>query len=484
MSERNRNAIKTSFDRLMLSDAAKRRIVAACRADGAPERTKSLRAVWTVALAVFLTAALTVGALAAVGVFSKGPGELKSHIDTEREIEFDPIVVDLPSGENEALSDDGQYVLRFNAITGSEEKIYIDCTLTRKDGGVITDVRKEDGSLPHLNGHGMIKLSDGGAADVVFYALSDSVETEYHMEGMVVLIREHDADQDHNDEYHNRYYSAEEINAKLDGATVMPGGFRLRADIFDPIRFAAEDLGTILEGIAPGETYPFEERGLNIPLSADGSVEIDNYTYAPYEVSGYTDAPQALYLRLKGYVGDYNSFRVQRKDGVSIYRGLAVERAGEYTTVVIFKEDGDVTPYDLENITGLDGVRSVDDTVCGFSSEISVKGGFKNSVVETEFDPVEVVYEDGKMTLFRARITNTSLTLYGHGEGEGEAADLDTLCREAYVVTLDGAAVPLGTKFGCGTINGENLLEWQCATALDPERIASIHIGDSVITIK
>ena len=36
----------------------------------------------------------------------------------------------------------------------------------------------------------------------------------------------------------------------------------------------------------------------------------------------------------------------------------------------------------------------------------------------------------------------------------------------------------------CGLTEGEALIGWQCATVLDPETIASIHIGDAVITLK
>ena len=486
MNARNRNIIKTSFDKITLSDAAKRRIVAACRTDAAPAKGRSFRAAWAAAAAVFLVAVMTVGTLAAVGVFRKGPGVVDPHIDTAQDIEFNPIVVDLSHDENEVLSDDGQYVLRFNSITGSEEKIYIDCTLTRKDGGVITDVRTDEGALPQLLGHGMIKLSDGSDNEVFFYALSDSAETEYHMEGWTVLVRNYDGDPDHYDEYRdNKYYSADEIDALLDGAMIIPGGFKLRADNFDPIPFAKEDLGKILEGYEADDAYPLEERGLNIPLSADGSVVIDNFAFAPYHVSGRVDVPLALYIDLKGYAGDSWAFTTQKKDDSRAYRVyVASNNAQDHITVAICNETGDMTQYDLENITGISEVRQYDDLICGFSSELGVKGGFKNVTLEVEFDPVEVVYDNGKIVLNRAYVTNTDLRLYGQCEGEGKRIGLDAICDAAYVVTVDGERVMLGTKSDGGTLNDEDLIEWQCATVLDPETIASIHIGDAVITLK
>ncbi len=492
MSARSRNIIKTSFDKITLSGAAKRRIVAACSTDAAPAKGRSFRAAWAAAAAVFLVAVMTVGTLAAVGVFRKGPGVVDPHVDTTQDIEFNPIVVDLSRDEdgalyeNEALSDDGQYVLKFNSLTGSEEKIYIDCTLTRKDGGVITDVRTDEGALPQLLGHGMLYLSDGSDREVFFYALSDSSETEYHMEGGALMSRKFDADFDSYDEYRdNKYYSAEEIDALLDGAKVIPGGFKLRADNTSPIPFAKEDLGKILEGYEPDDAYPLEERGLNTPLSADGSVVIDNFAFAPYIRSGRPDSMQALYLNLKGYTGDCASFKTERKDG-SPYYGMVVvgKNAQDLMTVVIFSDTQDVTPYDLENITGISEVRHYDDIICGFSSELSVKGGFKNVTLEVSFDPVEVVYDNGKIVLNRAYVTNTDLRLFGHNEGEGECIGLGAMCDAAYVVTVDGERVMLGTKGAGGNINGEFMIGWQCATALDPETIASIHIGDAVITLK
>lgn len=358
MKTRNINKIGLALGKLRLSESAKRRIVYNLGYEGDTCEKKSPRFRWSLVAAAALVVALTVGTLAVAGVFRGGVERSNPHIGTEKDIEFNPIVLDLSSEENrEVVSDDGEFVLRFNSMTGSEEKIYIDCTLTRKDGGAVTELRTESGGLTQIvnASTGRVLLSDGSTEPAVFYALSDSTETEYHLEGMALVVRHFTEGQDIDEYRKNKYYSAEEIKKLLDGARVVPGAFML---------------------VVNGERF------------------------------------------------------------------------------------------------------------CTFSSEVGIGGDFKNTVLETEFDPVEIVCGSVKLVLHRAHITNTDLRLFGEREGSG--ADLDEALRSAYVVTTDGDTVPLGTKIDRGTdpVSGEFEIGWQCRTALDPDLIASIHIGDAVINLK
>lgn len=355
------NKIKSAVDKLSLSEAAKRRIIDSCETEENTSEKRAPRIRWTLVTAAVLVAALTVGTLAVAGVFRRGIENAKPHIDMEKDIEFNPIVDDLSSDNNrEAVSDDGEFILRFNAVTGSEEKIYIDCTLTRKDGGAVTDIITENGTLPQIinTSSGELFLSDGSTSSAAFYALSDSTETAYHIEGMALVARHYSEGDDYDEYRKNKYYSEEEIRELLDGAKVIPGTFL---------------------------------------LVTDNSIE----------------------------------------------------------------------------------------TFCSFSSGIGVDGNFKNTTLETEFDPVEIVCGNGKLVLHRAHITNTDLRLFGDGEII-DGAGVDDILRAAYVVTDDGTTIPLGRKIDRGTdpLSGETGVGWQCETVLDPEKIAEIHIGDAVIKLK
>ena len=178
------NKIKKAVNRIVLSDAAKERILNECEPDEIAVSTSSPRIMWTLVTAVVLLFALTFGTLAAVGVFKTAPGENKTHVGT------DPELNDVQEAGCVIVSDDGEFLLRCNTVTGGQDKVYIDCTLTRKDGGVIIGVSGSGGELPILRSSGgSLRLSNEEYVDVFFFTLSDSTETEYHLEGMALMVK-------------------------------------------------------------------------------------------------------------------------------------------------------------------------------------------------------------------------------------------------------------------------------------------------------
>ena len=513
------NTIKYAVEKLTLSEAAKRRIIAGCEEASECETRRAPRIRWTLVTAALLLVALTVGTLAATGVFRKAPGRNKSHFGTQSEIAFEPIISEIPANSNAVLSDDGEYVIRLNALTGGEDKVYIDCFLTRKDGGAITDKSSDGGELPLVNGGtGTLTLSDGTDSEVFFKTISDSTETEYHLEGMALLVKPRTEDSDYEEYLKTRCYSDEEIKELLDGATVSVGGLFCVTDNTERIDFAKHDLGEIIGDAEPGEAVPDKEPfyyyedilvpnniiselgagGMEIPLSSDGAVVIDNFAFAPYGYSRTDDETQvmALYINLKGFDEDVGSFIIESQDDdTRLLTGAVTSHpAPGIITVAIHDEyQNNVTPEDLWKILGLTGRRVETDAVCSFSSAIEINGDFKNDVIERDIDPVTMRFENGSLTITKVYISNTDLKLYGTSSvlggtygTDGEDKSFDEIIKAAYVVTDNGETVMLGQKL-VGGYDPETDLEvigWQCETVLDPEKIAEIYIGDAVIKLK
>ena len=502
------NRIKKAVNTIVLSDDAKERIISGCETDNVRTYVAPRRVLWTIATAVMLLIALTVGTLAVAGVFRTAPGENRSHVGTDTDnIDFE--IIDMQSDECEIVSDDGNYIFRCNSVTGGEEKVYFDCTLTKKDGGIITELSSDGTELPFVRFGSNVILTNGEECTAYFAILSDSTETEFHLEGFVLKTKHYTEGEDYEVYQNNKFYSAEELKELFDGAILTPGMIGANTVNTKPI-VLSNALIAGLSSSEPGDAVPnnddviiygddgetyqrydvecaLDAGSMNVPFSEDGSVTVTNFAFGPYH---YQRADHSyisvLYINLKGFDGDETHFDFYSSDGTKLSYNAVLTGApapGIKTFAVYDTRIEDMTIAQLAKVSEISAVRHSSDLLCSFSDSIRVSADFKNAVVDKTFDPVTIPQENGSIVLNSAHLTNTLITLSGYCTANGY---LDIALDGAFVVTVSGDTVMLGTKNGVGTsADGATFsISWQCATVIDPEKISEIHIGDTVINIK
>ncbi|MBQ7669586.1 MAG: hypothetical protein IJS45_02550 [Clostridia bacterium] len=498
----NNNRIKSAVQKLSLTESGKARILYGCRDYELTVSKRSPRIKWTLIAAAILILTLTVGVVAAV-YLRRAPGENKSHVGIDFEL------IDFQTDECVIESDDGEFLFKCNNVTGGEERVYLDCTLSKKDGGVITELSSDGVELPIIDVTGSVKLTNGDERPVLFFTLSDSTETEYHIEGWVLMAK-HLAEGTNYDEYQdNKYYNADEIKGLLDGATLAPGMIAARTVNTKAITLSADaQLSTCEPGVAVpnskdrfvydnyGNKYLLSDQlecsldvgNMDIPFSADGSITVDNCAFGPYH-HHHADLSEltALYINIKGYEDNGLTFEFYSSDGTKLpYIGAVIADPAPGIKTLVVYDSYTVEDMTLERFSQAYEMRSVQhdsETLCTFSSGVKISADFKNEVVDTSFDPVIIALDNGQIVLNSAHMTNTYIRLLGTCVGLGE---LDLALDEAYVVTDSVETVMLGSKHGVGTDkDGVTFsIEWQCETVIDPEKIAEIHVNGTVIKLK
>ena len=178
----NNNRIKSAVQKLSLTESGKARILYGCRDYELTVSKRSPRVKWTLIAATILILMLTVGAVAVVSLRSPMT-EVKTHagedleiVDTQDSIIFEPI-------------EDDEYIVSCDSVTGGGTEVYINITVKRSDGAIMTDRVSGGGTLPFVFAHyAELKLSDGTTSTLTFVATNDSNESVFHMEGHTILI--------------------------------------------------------------------------------------------------------------------------------------------------------------------------------------------------------------------------------------------------------------------------------------------------------
>ncbi len=486
---KNNNIIKNAVEKLELSEAAKARIINGCEEELAEPR-RAFCVKWKLVAAAALAVVMTVGVAAAV-YFRRAPGYSKSHTGDDTDIvnvlsgiEFEPVM-------------DGDFVIKCNSVTGGGNTVYCDFTLTKSDGTALTELSSDDGVLPMVRALGaMLTLSDGSEYNIPTVLLDDSTETAFHMEGRTLITGR----------------TSDELPSLLSGATVTVGDVVCETGNTTSIVFAKENMKEILKGYTPDTATPDKEPysyvevngeqylrtnnvtsrlaagGLEIPLSADGRLTVDNFGYGAI---GYAKddgtQPQALYLNVKGfeYREGLTTFEIISGDG-SRYGVFVSDRPANGVLTLVINDDtefSDIDSYDLANIVGISVTEFNYNVLCSFKEPIRISGDYKNASVKTDFEEVTIKLEGGDIVLRRAEMNNAEISLFGDCTVSGPAYDLDL--ESAFAILENGEKIALGGKtIGGSTLDGECVIGWQLATTIDPEKIVEIHVNGAVVKFK
>lgn len=167
-----------------LPQAARARIMAACRAEvSRPPRIPRRAAGIIIAAALLIAATLTVGAIGSATEWFGLRGKTQSHFmgDPDIVIAQPDAVAAVDPGADTPLT------LRCDAVTGGGNQLYLSLTLTRTDGGNIVTVEAGETLLQIDFPDAVITFADGAARKVYLTPLADSKPDCVRMEGSALL---------------------------------------------------------------------------------------------------------------------------------------------------------------------------------------------------------------------------------------------------------------------------------------------------------